>query len=494
MKGLKFVMGIWIGILIVLGIIQNGLAIDFVTPVGDLNLTGKIYTQGSWRMEDSEGFTFPKTDAGDFIQHRNLLQIEAKNKFNENFSIFLSGRLTYDGVSDYGAHQFRRYDLSDVYAKLREGYLDINYGPVFFRLGRQNLSWGEADLFRLLDGINPLDNTFGLFFEDLDERRIPIDMARLVVDLGRVGPVSSLTVEGFIGSGEKQAPLTAPGSPYALPSPPSPVPVRDEKTHLKDIRGGARILGTTKGVSWSIGHYWSYPDSPVPVFRYSTPGDALSTYLNLKYKRQQTTGGSFTFFTGIDATQTVVRGEFAYVWDEGIFIPSKNLPVGQGTIYVPGIGFIDPGIPVPLPGEIPEAGVFKWVIGLDNNIWIRALNKTNTFSVSLQAYGRHIAKDWSDEIRLPVNRYPSGNFVKPKKHEYQFTAVVSTYYLRGNLIPELAMAYDPRGAFFIQPTVKYRWRNFEAMLRYSAIMGNFINIGFFRDRDQISLRLSYYFK
>jgi len=36
-----------------------------------------------------------------------------------------------------------------------ECYLDLVKGPVFLRLGRQNLAWGETDLFRLLDGINP---------------------------------------------------------------------------------------------------------------------------------------------------------------------------------------------------------------------------------------------------------------------------------------------------------------------------------------------------
>jgi hypothetical protein len=493
-RKLKILMGILIGVVSFFVMTVNSHSLDFTTPVGEINLTGKIYTQGTWRTEDSKGYTFPETKAGDLIQHRNLLQVEVKDKFSDYLSIFGSFRLTYDGVSDYGAHRFREFDLGDVIGTFREYYLNLNYGPVFLRLGRQNLSWGEADLFRLLDGINPLDNTFGLFFEDLDERRIPIDMARLVIDLGKIGPIHSLTCEGFLASGEKQGPLTSPGSPYAAPSPPSPLPIHAETTHLNDFRGGARILGLVGGVNWSLGHYWSYPDSPVPIFKYDQPGDALSTFLNLSSKRQQTTGGTFTFFTGISATQTVVRGELAYVWDEGVFIPSKSLPVGSGTIYIPGLGFIDPGIPVPLPGKIPEVGDFKWVIGLDNNIWIRPLNRKNTFFVSVQAYGRHIVKNWSDEIRTPINKFPTGDFAKPHKNEYQFTAVINTYLLNGDLVPEIAVAYDPRGALLVMPTIKYRWKNWEAMLKYSVVSGNFVNIGFFRDRDQVSFRISHYFK
>ena len=39
-------------------------------------------------------------------------------------------------------------------------------------------AWGETDIFRLLDNINPLDDSFGGFFIALDERRMPIEMVR----------------------------------------------------------------------------------------------------------------------------------------------------------------------------------------------------------------------------------------------------------------------------------------------------------------------------
>ena len=57
-------------------------------------------------------------------------------------------------------------------------YLDFEKGPLFLRLGRQNLAWGETDVFRLLDNINPLDDSFGGFFIALDERRVPLAMVR----------------------------------------------------------------------------------------------------------------------------------------------------------------------------------------------------------------------------------------------------------------------------------------------------------------------------
>ena len=68
---------------------------------------------------------------------------------------------------------------------------------LFLRFGKQNLAWGETDVFRLLDQINPLDNTFGGPFEDLDDRRIPLWMLRGSYNLGVLGPIDSLTLEGF---------------------------------------------------------------------------------------------------------------------------------------------------------------------------------------------------------------------------------------------------------------------------------------------------------
>ena len=61
----------------------------------------------------------------------------------------------------------------------------------------KNLSWGETDAFRLLDQINPLDASFGGFLVSLDDRRVPLDMARVVYSLEDIGPFSELNLEAF---------------------------------------------------------------------------------------------------------------------------------------------------------------------------------------------------------------------------------------------------------------------------------------------------------
>src|SRR4030042_3562159 len=185
--------------------------------IGDnpLEVKGKFQARLSWRTVESEGFTSPHVARGNMVQERNLALIE----FNQTLSkqtettaevkYHLVGRFLYDGIYDYGPKVFKdvrnqnKNEIDDFKkdADVWEAYVDYTKGPGFFRIGRQNLSWGETDVFRLLDRMNPLDDTFGGSFEDLDDRRIPIWMARGTYNFGNVGPISSLSVEGFLNPG-----------------------------------------------------------------------------------------------------------------------------------------------------------------------------------------------------------------------------------------------------------------------------------------------------
>src|SRR5713101_2550583 len=82
----------------------------------------------------------------------------------------------------------------------RELYADLNFGqvgPGFLsaRIGRQQVVWGESDLFRSLDVINPLkfdQNSLGEKFDDL---RIPLWIAKFLYNVGDVGPFGEVFME-----------------------------------------------------------------------------------------------------------------------------------------------------------------------------------------------------------------------------------------------------------------------------------------------------------
>lgn len=202
-------------------------------------------------------------------------------------------------------------ELRGANVRLFEWYFNITKGPLFLRIGRQNLSWGETDAFRLLDQINPLDNSFGGFLTSLDERRIPLNMLRAQWNFGTVGPIQELVLEGFYsidnetnvgssapvssayfwsGVGQGNTPLLYGRTPCGgdfmaqrgLPayfedpqfpyrgSGPGPkhgggCSTRAYHPHssIEDGRGGVRVLGTIADFTWSIAHYYTYQDIPV---------------------------------------------------------------------------------------------------------------------------------------------------------------------------------------------------------------------------------------
>ena len=170
---------------------------------------------------------------------------------------FLSYRGEYEGVYDYGPSEYRtayQYynrtlvpaspfgrepDVGQARRTLREtavlrnrlfqAYLQVEAGRVFVRFGRQILAWGETDVFRLLDNINPLDNSFGGFLIPLDERRVPLDMLRASYSFGSIPgtPFYEAFLEGFAAIDDKVG--FAPASrrarrgscPTSCPRPPS---------------------------------------------------------------------------------------------------------------------------------------------------------------------------------------------------------------------------------------------------------------------------------
>jgi len=229
---------------------------------------------------------------GNLVQWRNLALIEINHDLDRlirqldilsplkdlkiNMKYHLVGRFMYEAVYDVGPQAFQDVkdndeanitNFSQQY-DLWECYFDLSRGPVFLRVGRQTLAWGETDSFRLLDAINPLDNTFGGPFEDLDDRRIPLWMLRGSYNFGRLGPIATLTAEGFWVPGNwdvRVAPLAPSSTPYAAPEPESPLVkqfVTPGKT-MSNSRWGVRLMGLiANNYNFSIAHYKTFLDNP----------------------------------------------------------------------------------------------------------------------------------------------------------------------------------------------------------------------------------------
>jgi len=128
--------------------------------------------------------------------------------FDSIYYIQPGARLEASDGSTGGTFRDLDGDKSDIAFEnvIREIFLDLklSFAPVSFRIGRQQMNWGEADQFRALDSVNPIDLTWHLQQEagligkvGFDELRIPAWTVKMLVALGDFGPFSQAYLEAF---------------------------------------------------------------------------------------------------------------------------------------------------------------------------------------------------------------------------------------------------------------------------------------------------------
>jgi hypothetical protein len=532
----------------------------YIDDKNTLSFSAKLQTRVTFRLQDSDGYTFPNTKTGDLVQWRNLALLEIDHDLKEltksldilyplkklkiRSKYHIVGRFMYDALYNVGSDEFKavrdndkvNIDTFKQAYDLWEAYADFSRGPGFLRIGRQILAWGETDIFRLLDGINPLDNSFGGPFEDLDDRRIPLWMLRGSYNLGTVGPISSFTLEGFWVPGTwdtKVGPWPPKGTPYAIPLPVQAIYdillVNTPAKTMSHSRWGVRLQGMLgPNANVSVAHYRSFPDIPKSRVILTEPvtGPLLDTSLvriNLDYEPVQVTGASINYWESI--TDFVFRGEVAWFWDEMVWIhtindrplhPDTIIPLGGAALSA--LALVNPpdlrsnglyGIPVdPKSGEIPNRNILRYMIGFDKQVWIRPLNKVSMFFLSMQYFGQWMQDYPHDnppvtDVQLPDKFVPEVNsitgepipdytqFPTINETEHIFTFLINSMYRKGSLLPQVAAAYDARGSWLILPSVQYIREPFRFGFQYAAVVGNFAGPGIFRDRDQVSFTFTY---
>ena len=195
---------------------------------GDIQLSGNLEEQTLIRT--------PEIDKFNPVQQRNTLRLQYEQQLVQGGKMFHSMSLPgissanffayYRGVFDSIyyiqpgghleasdgstggtlrdlAHDKRDIAFEDV---LREVFVDLKLSvlPVSFRVGRQQMNWGEADSFRALDSVNPIDLSWHLQQEagligkvGFDELRVPLWALKMLVDIGQIGPLSNMFLEAY---------------------------------------------------------------------------------------------------------------------------------------------------------------------------------------------------------------------------------------------------------------------------------------------------------
>ena len=430
-------------------------------------------------------------------------------------------------------------------ARVNELYLSYSKGPFFLRVGKQSISWGESDTIALLDQSNPFDLTLGApgFFQDIDEARIPLYTVRTSYNVFDVlGPLSSGFVEGYwvpggIDSTTAITPYPFGASPYSprgvdpqlLSTLPGGVFPPTFQFTLFDHLPQSDIGSSRWGVRFQtvVNRFltmqaWAYRTFPNPVpqkigYANSQPININGTnffVVALQHHPVMVYGLAGTFFS--ETLDGILRLNAQFFEHEQGFIPQTNLnicPVNSKENAPCKNG----RNPISSPGHIPYQDILRYEIGFDRFFFARFLNPTNSFVLSTSIVGSYNASYGSTNgthFRFGGQLKPGpvcfrgngqgdctifrqrGNqqddYVNAHALDAQGQITLQTDYLHGRLTPRLTYVQFVQGTAALHPTLTYRWNDwllFQA--DYQFISGAYQSLGFFRDRDQVALRVTY---
>jgi len=538
---------------------------------GIFRLRVRAYSQVSMATQDSQKFvTDPPKFAGQVMQWRNFanpeFEVKATSLLPDGWLDELSGRLAlwgfYDGLYDFGPIQYRERaaqikfhqnphgayqtkgdsrnqaiagnglarNVRDIYGRrirVNEAYVDVVKGPLFVRVGRQAISWGEADTIGLLDANNPFDTTIapGIFI-DLDESRIPLWTLRTTYQLfTQLGPMSSGFLDAYWVPGWLDTTISPlqmqSASPYSAPpgAPPNNIEVYQLRPQSKtgNSRWGFRFQTVIGDYTTSVWFYKTFPTEPVPLnFGISPATGRLVT--STESPLINVAGGAASFYSSL--VDAIVRSEVVVFNNQPGFRVNTNITPGlSAECNAPGEKNLS------LCGRYDKINLIRGEFGVDKNIFIRALNPGNSFVwVTALVFTANPDetkdKDYrasgllkpSALIRQGKGGAPAGSvtagcdgqpggcdFVNNPSFEFFVQSHLESNFLHGKMPAGITAVMSSRGALTIFPDVAYRVTDsFILSARYINIhtFGSENNgftpgPGVFRDRDEVWLRATY---
>jgi hypothetical protein len=479
----------------------------FLDASRNFELRGRFYSEVAFAAEESEPQTRPARSPLQLISHRNFVNPEFEGRLT-SYQLFglddLSFRLAiwgfYDGIYDYGTSQYNRArqsiegrltrghtlsapvtrtdtlidtrktysyqpdpvlgdygdpgEIPDLPFRINEAYFNVSKGPLFLRLGRQAISWGEADTIGLLDANNPFDLTRAIpgVFQDLDEARIPLWTARGTYNLFDTwGPFSSAYLDTYLVPGSIDTtvsylpiPLASPysppqGDPQALIAGLVPPDVNEAIVQqafggiqlvlydhlptrsMRHSRYGVRLGGiVARDYTSSIWYYRTFANAPVPRFLpldvsrapLLRPGARGPTQLitELHHGMVDVWGAAVSFFS--NPLNGVIRSEVEFFVNEPAFIPNKNVPF-ERMLRTPAVRQLLEGLGQRVSrgkreGEIPRADMFRFELGFDRFFFFRPLNPYNSFTWVTAYVGQ-----WNTSETFTGDDYRFGGQQKP---------------------------------------------------------------------------------
>lgn len=467
----------------------EGLA--FTLMDGNFELKGFVRNITSFRTEDphlAKQFNAPalgvtslrmggeRFEKGDIALSRSFLQVEGTYTISPGFRFYARWRGAYDASYDFDAasHAIPQGVIDDQRKEneFRELYVDVRRGPLFLRLGKQQVVWGESDGLRLADIINPLDLSWHFLFENWEDIRIGLPMIRAIygvtpkTDLEFVWAPVTFEPTKFAGKGSywEVPPLGKEGTIPLIPGVLElPIQQGEVPTSMKNGSVGGKIK-TTFGAGFDVSLYDYYHRYEMPTLKL-TPAAPLPI-LSLEFPYVNSIGGTFNTF--VDPLKTVFRGEAVY---------NHNEPQQDFT----------------KPDLISKKDTIAFMVGVDRPTYL-PINSESTF-VSFQYFYKKVL----DTDPTTITFGDPGN---TKDDQTLISAILSSSYPKviphSILTPSVTVFYDTVGAGWVRPMLNLRYGdNWSVTLAANQFWGHDNNRGFFNpinDRSEAYLDVKYSFQ
>lgn len=327
---------------------------------------------------------------------------------------------------------------------LSEAHVTWSSAKTLLRVGKQIVSWGQTDGFRLMDQINPIDLRRGFSDVTFENTIIPIWLVRgdyftpiqtsWLTSIGVqliFNPNADFIPNQSLGAllGNDVSGIWAANTLLKGPFPGGKAHIgstfsdfeEPDKFNPEGFEYGAKIEGVVYDAVVTLNFFYGRSHDPVftsapipPVIGTASDGLLLiHPFLTGKYPRFGFVGGTFTrdipFFRILGSVSPVLRVEALYAYEN-----SLNTSINT----------------------IEKHDEFRGAVGLDWKIKIPFLNPKSFFLISPQIYYRRIFD------------VPTGYFladvatIKLEKNNYTTTLLVTTSYLNGRLSPSVFWMHD----------------------------------------------------
>jgi hypothetical protein len=387
---------------------------------------------------------------------------------------------------------------------LREFYLDLTPKSwLSFRIGRQQVAWGDTGQYRLLDVVNPQNNTWHFApLEAIEDTRIPLWMWLTTIDMPEIDHSLELLWIPLIDRPKDtvHTPISFVGA-WGLPYTNAPTSFYMERREfrypgqrLEDQRAGLRWKGNLGAhTSYSLVYMYTHQlGPPVPLYYEQKPlatggfDSSNASVAVLTFPRQHIAG--FTLEQLIDPLAMIARLEAA-------FEPNRTYPGDTRTTH-----------PVPEHGnryffyKNVEMAV-SYAAVLQRPTMIRFLNPTQNFLLIAQFMHTAVPTLTEDDVKTGYLReVPGYNKWEAQKHSYRVIFAARTNYLNGKITLGLTGAYIPNpyadDSGFYSIDLGFRFGpHYRLNVTATDFFGKdpYRDLGLFRDRDELHAALSVLF-